>query len=74
MSYNWKQVKAYAKIGLHNLLHSGNRDDIDNLETFDMFLEPLKEIHKKEDVVKYAENLIEKQDEKQKKLNNNKND
>lgn len=55
--YNWNQVKAYAKIGLHNLLHSGNRDDIDNLKTFDMFLEPLKDIHRKEDVVKYAEKL-----------------
>ena len=53
--YNWNQVKAYAKIGLHNLLNSGNRDNIDKL---DMFLEPLKDIHKKEDVVKYAEKLL----------------
>lgn len=54
--YNFKEVKAFALIGLHNLLSSANRDNI-NLKTFEMFLDPLEKVHKKEDVVKYAEKL-----------------
>lgn len=37
VSYNYKEVKAFALIGLHNLLSSANRDNI-NLKTFEMFL------------------------------------
>ena len=54
--YNYKEVKAFALIGLHNLLSSANRDNI-NLKTFEMFLDPLEKVHKKEEVVKYAEKL-----------------
>ena len=54
--YDFKEVKGFALIGLHNLLNSANRDDI-NLKTFEMFLNPLEKIHKKEEIVKYAEKL-----------------
>lgn len=54
--YNFKEVKSFALIGLHNLLSSANRDNI-NLKTFDMFLDPLEKVHKKEEVVEYAEKL-----------------
>lgn len=59
--YNFKEVKSFAIIGLHNLLNSANRDNI-NLKTFEMFLEPLEKLHKKEDVVKYAEKLKKREE------------
>ncbi len=54
--YNYKQVKAFALIALHNLLNSANRNNI-NLKTLDMFLDPLEKVHKKEEVIEYAEKL-----------------
>jgi len=56
--YTYKQVKGYALIALHNLLNSANRDSI-NLSTFEMFLEPLEQVHKKENVVSFSEKLLE---------------
>lgn len=56
--YTYKQVKAYALIGLHNLLNSGNKDSI-NLETFEMFLEPLEKVHTKEKVAAFSQKLLE---------------
>ena len=56
--YTYNQVKAYALIGLHNLLHSGNKDSI-NLKTFEMFLDPLEKVHTKEKVVAFSEKLLE---------------
>ena len=61
--YNWKQVEAFALIGLHNLLNSANKDNI-NLKTFKMFLEPLEKLHSKEFVVKYANKLLEEENKK----------
>lgn len=55
--YNWEQVKAYAKIGLHNLLHSANKSNIRDLEELDMFLDALPKVHKKENVIEEAKNL-----------------
>lgn len=58
--YNWKQVKSYAKIGLYNLLHSVNKEKINDLDTFDIFLEPLKDIHNKNEVERFANELRKK--------------
>lgn len=57
--YNWKQVKAYAIIGLNNLLKSANKDNVNNLKQFDMFLDALPKVYKKNDVIKYANFLKE---------------
>lgn len=54
--YTFKEVVAFGLIGLNNLLHSANKEDI-NLKNFEMFLEPLEKIYKKEDVVNYANYL-----------------
>ncbi|MBQ2917154.1 MAG: hypothetical protein IJE59_03140 [Clostridia bacterium] len=56
--YTYKQVKGYALIALHNLLNSANKDSI-NLSTFEMFLDPLEQVHKKENVVSFSEKLLE---------------
>lgn len=56
--YNYGQVKAFALIGLHNLLHSANKNTI-NLKTLNMFLEPLNKIHKGSEVVQYSKKLLE---------------
>ena len=61
--YSYKQVEAFALIGLHNLLNSANKDNI-NLKTFKMFLEPLEKLHSKEFVVKYANKLLEEENKK----------
>lgn len=58
--YTYKQVEAFALIGLHNLLNSANKDNI-NLTTFKMFLEPLEKLHSKEYAVEYANQLLEKE-------------
>ncbi len=65
--YNYKQVEAFALIGLHNLLNSANKDNI-NLNTFKMFLEPLEKLHSKEFAVNYANSLLEEENKKYKKL------
>lgn len=54
--YSYKEVEAFAVIALHNLLKSPNRENI-NLKTYKMFLEPLPKIHKKNNVIKFANNL-----------------
>ncbi|MBP3596475.1 MAG: hypothetical protein J6J60_04155 [Clostridia bacterium] len=56
--YTYSQVKSFALIALHNLLNSGNNDNI-NLRTFQMFLDPLDRVHKKENVIDFAEKLLE---------------
>ena len=60
-SYNWKQVVSYSIIALHNLLNSAN--DV-NLKNMKMFIEPLKELHTKEEAVEYAEKLLCKENKK----------
>ena len=65
--YNYKQVEAFALIGLHNLLNSANKDNI-NLNIFKMFLEPLEKLHSKEFAVNYANSLLEEENKKEKKL------
>lgn len=66
--YNYKQVEAFALIGLHNLLNSANKDNI-NLNTFKMFLEPLEKLHSKEFAVNYANRLLENENKKLKEKN-----
>ena len=56
-SYNWKQVVSYSIIALHNLLNSVN--DV-NLKNMKIFIEPLQELHTKEEAVEYAEKLLNK--------------
>lgn len=58
ITYNWKQVISYSLIALHNLLNSAN--DI-NLKNMKMFLDPLQELHTKEDAERYAEKLLNKE-------------
>ncbi len=65
--YNYEQVEAFALIGLHNLLNSANKDNI-NLNTFKMFLKPLEKLHSKEFAVNYANTLLEEENKKDKKL------
>ena len=51
--YNYKQVTAYAVIGLEHYLNSGNKNNIN------LFMEPLEKINKKKDVIKIANVLLE---------------
>lgn len=55
--YTFKQVKAYALIGFHNWNNSANRENRD-LENFEMFLDPLEELHEKEKVVSFSKKLL----------------
>ncbi len=64
--YTYKQVEAFALIGLHNLLNSANKDKI-NLNNFKMFLEPLEKLHSKEFAINYANSLLEEENKKDKK-------
>mgnify|MGYP000608177505 FL=1 len=59
--YNWNQVISYSIIALHNLLNSAN--DV-NLKNIKMFIEPLQELHTKEEAEKYAEKLLSKENKK----------
>ena len=45
--YNYKQVTAFALIGFNNWNHSANRKNR-KMDNFEMFMEPLEKIHKKE--------------------------
>lgn len=62
--YNYKQVESFALIGLHNLLNSANKDNID-LNTFKMFLDPLEKLHRKDYAVEYANKLLEEEKKKE---------
>lgn len=64
--YNYKQVTAFALIGFNNWNHSANRRNR-KMDNFEMFMEPLEKIHKKEDVVKYAKMLKENENKKKNK-------
>ncbi|MBP3596900.1 MAG: hypothetical protein J6J60_05840 [Clostridia bacterium] len=67
--YTFNHVKAYALIGLHNLLNSGNKDSID-LETLDMFLDPLETVHTKEKVIEFSKLLLKKEKEEKERKSN----
>ena len=56
--YTWEQVISYSIIALHSLLNSAN--DV-NLKNMKMFIEPLQELHTKEEAVKYARKLLNKE-------------
>lgn len=58
--YNYKQVESFALIGLHNLLNSANKDNI-NLTSFKMFLEPLERLYTKKLAEKYANKLLKEE-------------
>ena len=57
--YNYEQVIAYAVIGLNDMLNSANKDNMSLKEFATLFMEPLNKIHKKANVVEYANKLIE---------------
>lgn len=57
-SYNWNQVISYSIIALHNLLNSANEVNLKNMM---MFIEPLQELHTKEEAVKYSNMLLNKE-------------
>lgn len=54
-TYTWEQVRAYSIIALHNLLHSANEVNLENIKKF---IDPLQTLHDKDTVVGYAERLI----------------
>ena len=56
--YNYKQVTAYAVIGLEHYLNSGNKNNINNKDFCNLFMEPLEKVYKKKDVVKIANVLL----------------
>ena len=56
--YNYKQVTAYAVIGLEHYLNSGNKNNINIKDFFYLFMEPLEKVYKKKDVVKIANVLL----------------
>lgn len=56
--YNFEQVIAYAVIGLNNLLKSANKDNINLKDFAELFMKPLNNVHKKENVVEHANRLI----------------
>mgnify|MGYP000381882650 CR=1 FL=1 len=58
--YNWDQVRAYALIGLNNLLKTGDKNNID-LKKFKRELDPLQTSFGKEGVVGYANRLLNKE-------------
>ena len=57
--YNYKQVIAYAVIGLEHYLNSGNKDNINIKDFCNLFMEQLK-IYKKKDVIRIANILLER--------------
>ena len=46
--YNFKQVIAYAVIGLEHYLNSGNKNNINIKDFCHLFMEPLEKVYKKE--------------------------
>lgn len=58
--YNFKQVIAYAVIGLEHYLNSGNKNNINIKDFCHLFMEPLEKVYKKEDVIKIANVLLER--------------
>lgn len=58
--YNFKQVIAYAVIGLEHYLNSGNKNNINIKDFCHLFIEPLEKVYKKEDVIKIANVLLER--------------
>ena len=57
--YNWDQVRAYALIGLNNLLKTIDKKEI-NLKNFKKELDPLQTSFGKEGVIGYANRLLNK--------------
>ena len=57
-SYYWNKVISYSIIALHNLLNSANEVNLKNMM---MFIEPLQELHTKEEAVKYSKMLLNKE-------------
>lgn len=58
--YNFKQVIAYAVIGLEHYLNSWNKNNINIKDFCHLFMEPLEKVYKKEDVIKIANVLLER--------------
>ena len=56
--YNYKQVTAYAVIGLEHYLNSGNKNNINIKDFCNLFMEPFEKVYKKKDVVKIANVLL----------------
>ena len=55
--YTWEQVRAYSIIALHNLVHSANQVNLNNIKKF---IDPLQTLYGKDGVVEYAELLLKK--------------
>ena len=54
--YRFEHVIAYSVIALSNMLNSANKENI-NLKTMVMFIQPLEEIYRKEQVIEIANKL-----------------
>ena len=59
--YNWDQVRAYALIGLNNLLKTTDKKDID-LRKFKRELDPSQTSYGKDGVIGYANRLLNRED------------
>ena len=55
--YSWEQVRAYSIIALHNLLNSANEVNLKNMK---LFIDPLKTLYGKDEIVGVAKRLINK--------------
>lgn len=56
--YTWEQVESYSIIALNNLLHSANEVNLKNMK---MVIKPLQTLHSKDEVIKFAERLLKKE-------------
>lgn len=56
--YTWEQVESYSIIALNNLLHSANEVNLKNMK---MVIEPLQTLHSKDEVIRFAKRLLEKE-------------
>lgn len=60
VQYENEHITAYTIIAINNFLISPNRIDL-SLKTAKMFVESLHRIHKKENVIDFANMLLEKE-------------
>lgn len=56
------QSISYGIVAFNNFLHSGNTCDF-NVSTIEMFIKGAMEAHNKRDIVKIANNIIQKEKE-----------
>lgn len=58
--YNKEQAKAYAIIAFNNWKTSANKDNTE-LKNIEIFLDPVFDVYKKEDVVQAKDRIMEEE-------------